>query len=406
MKIILATFGSFGDVQPFLFMGKILQAQGHQVLFIANPRFADPVLAAGLEFQPAGTLEEYEQAARPAAKTGSRFRDQGEQIAASRRLFNLMFLKPARETCRIIAGNRTPDTLIIGHFYAYGARLAAEKYRLRYLNICLSPYWLKGFIKPMNLPAAFQKFASNASTRFIDGQLFTKPFNVLRAEIGLGPMGKSSSRWMFEGDNLCLFPEWLPDFPLEDGFQADFAGFPMDCADIGELPERLADFLRRYGKPVVFTPGSAVTDVSVFFREALKTLDHLGKPGIFLTRAPDGLRENPPENVMCLDFAPLGQLLPGCLAIVHHGGIGTAAQALASGIPQLICHRMDEQKENARVLERFGVSLSMPYAHLDKGEMAAIVATLVTDEAIQARCRDMMYKPMQMPEDFIGKYIL
>ncbi|OLF11301.1 activator-dependent family glycosyltransferase [Actinophytocola xanthii] len=43
-----------------------------------------------------------------------------------------------------------------------------------------------------------------------------------------------------------------------------------------------------------------------------------------------------PDNVRAVEFVPLSALLPTCSAVVHHGGTGTFATALASGVPQLV----------------------------------------------------------------------
>ncbi|WP_223874703.1 nucleotide disphospho-sugar-binding domain-containing protein [Salinispora oceanensis] len=43
-----------------------------------------------------------------------------------------------------------------------------------------------------------------------------------------------------------------------------------------------------------------------------------------------------PDNVRVFDFYPLNVLLPTCSAVVHHGGSGAYALALAHGVPQLV----------------------------------------------------------------------
>jgi rhamnosyltransferase subunit B len=403
MRIILAAFGSYGDIKPFLWLGKALRKSGHEIVFIANPFFGNQVEDEGFEFRPAGTLEEYRAAATPAKSTGNRFHDKGERIAASRRLFNSMFLQPSKATFDIISEYKADTPVIIGHFYAYGAKLAAEKFGLPFLNVCLSTYWLRNFIKPSNLSSAVGKFAAEATTRFIDGQLFTKPFNALRADIGLAPMRKSSARWMFEEDTLCLFPKMLLDFSLEPGIRVEIAGFPLE-GGAGSLPEETAAFLEKYGKPVVFTPGSAVTDTGPFFREALKALQALGKPGIFLSRSVGDLPDLP-ETVMHAAYLPLELLLDKCSAIVHHGGIGTAAQALASGTPQLICTRMAEQQENARVLERLGVCRALPFDRLNADAMVPLLEALTGNLDIEKKCKEMANSPLGCREDDLKNYM-
>ncbi|SEF65313.1 glycosyltransferase, activator-dependent family [Thermomonospora echinospora] len=43
-----------------------------------------------------------------------------------------------------------------------------------------------------------------------------------------------------------------------------------------------------------------------------------------------------PDNVRAVDFVPLNELLPGCLAIVHQGGFGQVQTAMAHGVPQVV----------------------------------------------------------------------
>lgn len=43
-----------------------------------------------------------------------------------------------------------------------------------------------------------------------------------------------------------------------------------------------------------------------------------------------------PDNVRLVDYMPLDLLLPSCAAVLHHGGPGTFAAAIAARVPQLI----------------------------------------------------------------------
>ncbi len=48
-------------------------------------------------------------------------------------------------------------------------------------------------------------------------------------------------------------------------------------------------------------------------------------------------------------------VLPRAAAFVHHGGIGTTAQALAAGVPQLVVPLAHDQPDNAVRVRRLGV---------------------------------------------------
>lgn len=391
MHYILASVGSYGDIAPFVWMAETLKRQGHTVDFLANPVFEDRIAGAGIAFHPIGTGEDYRTAATPAAITGNPFRDNGERIRAARRLFEFMFLRPAGQTCDTVCAQATGETAVLHHFYAYGAKIAAEKRGLRHMNVNLSPYWLRTFLQPGSLSERMEQRMSAARNRFIDRQLFYKPVNDLRRRIGLHPIVKGSMEWMFGGRTICLYPEWLQDFPLRGDVNVSHIGFPGNPAEKEPLPQVMEDFLASRGRPVVFTPGSAVENGAAFFRDAAGALEDLGRPGVFLTRFPESIPEKLPENILHMDFAPLASLLDRCAAIVHHGGIGTCAQAMAAGIPQLICHRLDEQRENARILEKLGVCRSLPFDGADRRRLAEGISG-IADGSRTRECRQVREK--------------
>ena len=66
-----------------------------------------------------------------------------------------------------------------------------------------------------------------------------------------------------------------------------------------------------------------------------------------LTRYPEQLPPALPASVRHERYVPFSAILPRCAAIVHHGGIGTCAQALAAGIPQLVSPFGFDQPDNA-----------------------------------------------------------
>ncbi|XP_065038951.1 sterol 3-beta-glucosyltransferase UGT80A2-like isoform X3 [Musa acuminata AAA Group] len=54
MQIVILIVGTRGDVQPFVAIGKLLQAYGHRVRLATHANFREFVLTAGLEFYPLG----------------------------------------------------------------------------------------------------------------------------------------------------------------------------------------------------------------------------------------------------------------------------------------------------------------------------------------------------------------
>jgi len=85
--------------------------------------------------------------------------------------------------------------------------------------------------------------------------------------------------------------------------------------------------------------------------------------------------------------SPLYQeLLPLCAAVVHHGGIGTTARALAAGTPQLVLPLAWDQPDNAARVRRLGAGSSLGARHRSAARLGEALAEQLKPEA-QARCR-------------------
>jgi rhamnosyltransferase subunit B len=62
------------------------------------------------------------------------------------------------------------------------------------------------------------------------------------------------------------------------------------------------------------------------------------------------------DGIIVRAYAPYSALFPCARLIVHHGGIGTTAQALRAGRPQLIVPIFADQPDNAARAARLGVA--------------------------------------------------
>jgi rhamnosyltransferase subunit B len=121
------------------------------------------------------------------------------------------------------------------------------------------------------------------------------------------------------------------------------------------------------------------------FGAAIEACRLLGERGILLTKFGQQLSAPLPPFVHHCDYAPFRKLLPCCSAVVHHGGVGTTAQALAAGIPQLILPMAWDQPDNAMRVKRLGVGHWLS-PNSSGVRMASALAGLMTPET-RARCR-------------------
>jgi rhamnosyltransferase subunit B len=184
---------------------------------------------------------------------------------------------------------------------------------------------------------------------------------------------------------LGLFPDWFARPQTDWPPKVTLTGFPLfDEADFRNVDEELENFLAKGPAPIVFTPGSTVVDGLSYYTTATAALNALDCRGIFLASQGTALPQLTP-NILVRSYAPLSRLLPRARAIVHHGGIGTASQAFAAGIPQLITPFAHDQFDNAARVESLGCGVQMR-SHASGPAMLEVLKRLLADERIQSNC--------------------
>jgi UDP:flavonoid glycosyltransferase YjiC (YdhE family) len=242
--------------------------------------------------------------------------------------------------------------------------------------VCCGPRWFK------------RAFFDVIYGRFVE-PVIAPGLNAVRAELGLPPVQDVMRHWIY-GPQLILgfFPAWFgppqPDWP--PGVR--LVGFPLyDEGDATPMPAALDEFVAAGAPPIVFTPGSANVHARPFFEAAVGACARLGRRGVLLTRFPEQIPPVLPEGVRHFAYAPFSKLLPRATALVHHGGIGTAAQGMAAGVPQLIMPLSHDQYDNAARMARLGVARTLPPARFRAPAVAAALGRLLDSSAVAASCR-------------------
>jgi UDP:flavonoid glycosyltransferase YjiC (YdhE family) len=388
---ILTAIGSYGDVHPIVGLATALAARGHRVKLITNPYFADVVTGAGIDFVPVSTRDEY---VRLSQHPDLWHPIKGPALALKEAAGGLA--RPLYELAMIL--HESGDTVFCSHPLDLGTRVAGEKLQAPVVSIDLSPsmLWsiydsprLKGALTGPRVPKWIKRLQVWMSDSVFVRPILGPPINGLRREIGLPPVKRFFSQWMHATElTLGLFPEWFatrqPDWPPN----VRLVGFPLwDANEETALAPELQEFLQQGEPPLAFSPGSANHAARPFFKAAVDACRRLGRRGILLTKYGAQLPERLPEGVRHFGFVPLSRLLPHMAAVVHHGGIGSCAQALAAGVPQLVQPMSFDQFDNSRRLARLGVAEELSVRRFRGPAVAEALDRLLSSAEVRVHCR-------------------
>lgn len=384
--ILLCTIGSAGDVNPFIAIGQNLIQRGFRVVLITSQYFESQARSAGLEFFGLGSSEDYQSIIQDPDLWSP---DKGFKVFAERVVFPIM--EPAYE---IIAGFDPSKTILVAQGQFFAAHIAHEKLGFPFITIHLQPAAFRSVHEFPLLPISLPPFAIRGLFSLIDAlvldKLFAPNINRFRQSLGLPPINKIFGGWMHSPQlNLGLFPEWFaqlqPDWPP----QTQLTSFVYYDKQNGneELPDELEKFLSAGSAPIIFTAGTAMKHADQFFRDCIGACQLLGQRGILLTQHPEQLPAELPPGIQQFAYLPFSKVLPRAAALVHHGGIGTTAQAIAAGIPQVIRPMAHDQPDTAARVEKLGIGVSLSPQKFNAASLAEKLNALVTSAAVLERCK-------------------
>lgn len=388
---LLITIGSAGDVHPFMYLAKALRAMGRDVTLITHSYHAQLVESAGFPFIALGNDQDYlKLLANPdlwdPKKAFSALMANYRQLIDQ--IDEAIHSVPAPGTrVAIVHPFAVPAADIArerGFLHAIvGAYLAPSNLRTCYDPLTIGPTAVPRWM-PMSWRRALWRFVEKG---WID-PVAVAQMNAARAPYGLPKVDSLLSHIAGAPDlSVTLFPAWfapsVPDWP-----QPMLAGdFPLfDHASGDGFTAELSAFLVAGDKPIIFTAGTANFHAAQFFAHALAAVKRLGKRAIFLTRERAQLPGQLPASVLWQSYVPLSQLLPQAAALVHHGGIGTTAEALRAGVPQLVTPFAWDQFDNGARIASLGAGLVAPVARLGPSKLARSLDALTTSDSIRTRC--------------------
>lgn len=372
MHFCLVTYGSRGDVQPFIYLALGLKDRGHRVTLAAPENFKQLVEGYQIDFYPLfGDTEELVMSPefRKVISAGS-------NIGFTRMVLKKMRDKQIPILDDVYKACETADAIIAVNTCIFYAAVVAEKLGKKWLLIQLNPPMIPTREFPMlmfNFPDI--KWLNNYTYIAINNVLWQvqkKDYAMFRQRLGLPPIKGSLFKQVINNKvpMIHAFSRELIDKPADWEDQFTIAGFfaqpkPAYNTLPDNLPAGLIEWLQAGEKPLYIGFGSIPFPDAGKLSVIIKDILHTSPARIVYCRGWSELPDLPPTpNLFVIEKADHGWLLPKCRAAVIHGGIGTITAVLQAGIPVIVASLFVDQPAWGKIIAKKTLGVHIPWRKL------------------------------------------
>ena len=360
----MQTWGSEGDIRPFLALAGGLASSGHDVRLVLTElddreyqRYASQ-LGFKLEMVGSPVLSSTSEmtAAGEAILEMSNAFQQGRFIAEE--LFEpgvpAMFAA-ARDLARW-------SDVMVRHYFHYPAAVAAQLEQIPDISVSYSPDAIPSADQP---PGDLRNFGALTNrmlwwlAQWALDRTFLPPANRLREREGLDPVARTVDSWYSERLNLLAVSPSLRPASVDWAARHRVTGFfnVEDGARFDPVPAPVQAFLNE-GRPPIFVGFGSLTPKDRQHREETLNIVRNAIGQADCRAIVQGLAEPGQENNTLMHVArvPHAAVFGRCAGVVHHAGAGTTQTALAAGVPSICIPHLADQFYWSRRLYELGVA--------------------------------------------------
>jgi sterol 3beta-glucosyltransferase len=388
-RIAILTYGSRGDVEPFVALGVGLQKAGHTVRLAGPAPFAPLVTSNGLAFDP---IE-----GEPDALTQA-FADRAG-LSWPRMVARMIqhVLPLAQDAFRTVAKAVRDADLIVHSFLMTDAGHTLARYRgVPDISAQFFPVFLPtSAFAAVALPDLPLGGVYRRVTHVLNTAMFRYGARLLYRKVRTSaPDLPDLAPWPFRNKGgagtpilFAYSPHILPRPPDWPSFAHVTGYWQLPPRPGWAPPDALVRFLESGPPPVYFGPGSMRTEnLMILLRIVVDSTRACGQR-VILGVSSDLLgMELSGADIFAMEGIPHAWLFPRMRYILHHGGAGTTGAAAAAGVPSTAIPFSADQAFWARQIHRLGTGPAAPPArHLTRGRLEVILNDALANPAYQRR---------------------
>ena len=357
MRIVLSTWGTTGDVYPFVALSERLAAVGHDVRVCASSLFQNRFEEVGVDFYAVGTPLNFDQF--------HGFMDDLVQIKNPlESVIGIVkdgILADADEWYQDCLRGMEGYEVAICHSADVPGQEAAIKNGLPWLTVSYCPGFIKtAYDSPYpvpnlgpNLNRLVWKVAEWLIRKRADpifNEFITSVGGRKRELVGVKSMYSQQLNLVAASQHICPPPS---DLPKNHRFTGAWFLDESDC----KIPSALQDFLNSGTRPVIISFGSMggtrATETTQILIEAVKLS---GQRAVIQAGWGNLQLPESPESICFVEYVPHHFLFRHGICVIHHGGAGTTASACRAGVPSIIIPHLADQPYWGRRLYKLGVA--------------------------------------------------
>lgn len=381
MRLVLASFGTRGDVQPVLALARTAQAKGHDVTVVGPPDFETWAHELGLHYVSAGDpmqpqLNEWaDRLTRPMSFVRL-LREHGQRFYDT--------VAPA-----LLEAARGADLLVGASLVLMGPAIA-EHLGIPYRQVMFCPQMVPSWEHPPPV------FSTVTRVRFLNDLLWSggralvnfvsrSIVNDHRASLGLEPIRDVTFAIARHGTIVASDPELGR---CEDSHYTGVRQTGYWHLDVpGEpIPDRVRDFIDAGAPPVYVGFGSMVDADARTTTQLILEATHEAGVRVLISHGWAELASGSlPSHACAIGSVDHATLFPQMAGIVHHGGAGTTHAATRAGVPQIVVPHLVDQFYWARQVCDAGLGpRTVTRARLSQHRFAKLLRSL-PEFALQAK---------------------